>query len=75
MIGEASLWKPGLRIYHMTGVATELREEGAPAWSGLSSSSGRRAGRSRSAMMDGTAVPPGASDSDAAYRRRQCGTH
>lgn len=32
VIAEASMWKPGLRIYHMTGVATELREEGAPAW-------------------------------------------
>ena len=32
VIGEASMWKPGLRIYHMSGVATELREEGAPPW-------------------------------------------
>ncbi|HEY6495626.1 MAG TPA: beta-ketoacyl synthase [Trebonia sp.] len=32
VIAEASMWKPGLRIYHMSGVATELREEGAPAW-------------------------------------------
>lgn len=30
--GEASMWKPGLRIYHLTGVAAELREEGAPPW-------------------------------------------
>lgn len=30
--GEASLWKPGLRIYHLTDAAVELREEGAPPW-------------------------------------------
>ena len=32
VVGEASLWKPGLRIYHLTGAAIELREEGAPPW-------------------------------------------
>ena len=31
-VGEASMWKPGLRIYHLTGAAVELREEGAPPW-------------------------------------------
>jgi 3-hydroxymyristoyl/3-hydroxydecanoyl-(acyl carrier protein) dehydratase len=31
-VGEASVWKPGLRIYHLTGAAVELREEGAPPW-------------------------------------------
>jgi 3-hydroxymyristoyl/3-hydroxydecanoyl-(acyl carrier protein) dehydratase len=31
-VAEASLWKPGLRIYHLTGAAVELREEGAPPW-------------------------------------------
>jgi 3-hydroxymyristoyl/3-hydroxydecanoyl-(acyl carrier protein) dehydratase len=30
--GDASLWKPGLRIYHLTDAAVELREEGAPPW-------------------------------------------
>lgn len=32
VVGEASLWKPGLRIYHLTDAAVELREEGAPPW-------------------------------------------
>ncbi|MBW0118767.1 beta-ketoacyl synthase, partial [Pseudonocardia abyssalis] len=27
---DASMWKPGLRIYELTGVAVELREAGAP---------------------------------------------
>jgi 3-hydroxymyristoyl/3-hydroxydecanoyl-(acyl carrier protein) dehydratase len=31
-VAEASLWKPGLRIYHLTDAAVELREEGAPPW-------------------------------------------
>ncbi len=31
-VGEASMWKPGLRIYHLTGAAVELREEGVPPW-------------------------------------------
>ncbi|MTD54404.1 beta-ketoacyl synthase [Amycolatopsis pithecellobii] len=30
--GEASVWKPGLRIYELTGVAVELREPGARPW-------------------------------------------
>jgi 3-hydroxymyristoyl/3-hydroxydecanoyl-(acyl carrier protein) dehydratase len=30
--GDASLWKPGLRVYELTDVAVELREEGAPSW-------------------------------------------
>jgi 3-hydroxymyristoyl/3-hydroxydecanoyl-(acyl carrier protein) dehydratase len=30
--GDASLWKPGLRIYHLADAAVELREEGAPPW-------------------------------------------
>jgi 3-hydroxymyristoyl/3-hydroxydecanoyl-(acyl carrier protein) dehydratase len=30
--GDASLWKPGLRIYQLTDAAVELREEGAPTW-------------------------------------------
>ncbi len=29
---EASLWKPGLRIYELDGVAVELRAPGAPPW-------------------------------------------
>ena len=32
VIGDASLWKPGLRIYDLTDAAVELREEGAPPW-------------------------------------------
>ncbi|OEV09697.1 beta-ketoacyl synthase, partial [Streptomyces nanshensis] len=30
--GDASMWKPGLRIYELTGVAVELRTEGARPW-------------------------------------------
>ncbi|GAA2805541.1 beta-ketoacyl synthase [Saccharopolyspora taberi] len=30
--GDASVWKPGLRIYELTDVAVELREEGAQPW-------------------------------------------
>lgn len=30
--GEASLWKPGLRIYELTGATVELRERGAQPW-------------------------------------------
>lgn len=29
---DASLWKPGLRIYELTGLAVELRERGASPW-------------------------------------------
>jgi len=29
---EASLWKPGLRIYELDGVTVELRAPGAPPW-------------------------------------------
>ncbi|HVV12547.1 beta-ketoacyl synthase [Amycolatopsis sp.] len=32
VIGDASLWKPGLRIYELTDVAVELRERGARPW-------------------------------------------
>lgn len=32
VIGDASVWKPGLRIYELTGIAVELREEGAQPW-------------------------------------------
>lgn len=32
VIGDASMWKPGLRIYELTDVAVELREEGAQPW-------------------------------------------
>ena len=32
VVGEASVWKPGLRIYELTDVAVELREEGAAPW-------------------------------------------
>lgn len=32
VIGEASVWKPGLRIYELTGVAVELRGAGARPW-------------------------------------------
>lgn len=32
VVGDASLWKPGLRIYELTGVAVELRERGAQPW-------------------------------------------
>ena len=31
-VADASLWKPGLRIYHLNDAAIELREEGAPPW-------------------------------------------
>ncbi|MEB3370984.1 hotdog family protein [Saccharopolyspora mangrovi] len=30
--GDASMWKPGLRIYELTDIAVELREEGARPW-------------------------------------------
>jgi len=30
---DASMWKPGLRIYEMTDLTVELRAEGAPPWS------------------------------------------
>jgi 3-hydroxymyristoyl/3-hydroxydecanoyl-(acyl carrier protein) dehydratase len=30
--GDASMWKPGLRIYELIDVAAELREEGAQPW-------------------------------------------
>jgi 3-hydroxymyristoyl/3-hydroxydecanoyl-(acyl carrier protein) dehydratase len=29
---DASVWKPGLRVYQLTDVAVELREPGAPRW-------------------------------------------
>ncbi|MFD2419704.1 beta-ketoacyl synthase [Amycolatopsis pigmentata] len=29
---DASLWKPGLRIYELTDVAVEIREQGAQPW-------------------------------------------
>jgi 3-hydroxymyristoyl/3-hydroxydecanoyl-(acyl carrier protein) dehydratase len=32
VVGDASLWKPGLRIYELTDVAVELRERGALPW-------------------------------------------
>jgi 3-hydroxymyristoyl/3-hydroxydecanoyl-(acyl carrier protein) dehydratase len=32
VVGEASLWKPGLRIYELTDIAVELRERGAQQW-------------------------------------------
>ncbi|WP_459963525.1 hotdog family protein [Nocardia sp. IFM 10818] len=32
VVGEASMWKPGLRIYELSDIAVELREEGAPPW-------------------------------------------
>lgn len=32
VIAEASVWKPGLRIYELTGVAVELRGAGAEPW-------------------------------------------
>lgn len=32
VVGDASVWKPGLRIYELTDVAAEAREKGAPAW-------------------------------------------
>lgn len=31
-VADASLWKPGLRIYQLADAAIELREEGAPPW-------------------------------------------
>jgi 3-hydroxymyristoyl/3-hydroxydecanoyl-(acyl carrier protein) dehydratase len=31
-IADASMWKPGLRIYQLTDVAVELREKGAQPW-------------------------------------------
>jgi 3-hydroxymyristoyl/3-hydroxydecanoyl-(acyl carrier protein) dehydratase len=32
VVADASLWKPGLRIYELTGIAAEAREKGAPPW-------------------------------------------
>lgn len=32
VVADASIWKPGLRIYELTDVAAEAREKGAPAW-------------------------------------------
>jgi 3-hydroxymyristoyl/3-hydroxydecanoyl-(acyl carrier protein) dehydratase len=32
LTADASMWKPGLRIYEMTDLTVELREEGAPPW-------------------------------------------
>ncbi|MFI5606903.1 beta-ketoacyl synthase [Amycolatopsis sp. NPDC051903] len=32
VVGEASVWKPGLRIYELSGVAVELRGAGAEPW-------------------------------------------
>jgi 3-hydroxymyristoyl/3-hydroxydecanoyl-(acyl carrier protein) dehydratase len=32
VIGDANMWKPTMRIYALTGVAVELREEGAQPW-------------------------------------------
>ncbi|WP_067822027.1 hypothetical protein [Nocardia inohanensis] len=32
VVGEASMWKPGLRIYELSDIAVELRAEGAPSW-------------------------------------------
>ena len=32
VVGDASVWKPGLRIYELTDIAVELREEGAQPW-------------------------------------------
>jgi 3-hydroxymyristoyl/3-hydroxydecanoyl-(acyl carrier protein) dehydratase len=32
VVADASVWKPGLRIYELTDVAAEAREKGAPAW-------------------------------------------
>ncbi|MGW4352073.1 beta-ketoacyl synthase [Nocardia sp. NPDC004582] len=32
VVGEASMWKPGLRIYELSDIAVELRAEGALPW-------------------------------------------
>jgi hypothetical protein len=32
VVGDASMWKPTMRIYALNGVAVELREEGAQPW-------------------------------------------
>jgi 3-hydroxymyristoyl/3-hydroxydecanoyl-(acyl carrier protein) dehydratase len=32
VVADASVWKPGLRIYELTDVAAEAREKGAPSW-------------------------------------------
>jgi 3-hydroxymyristoyl/3-hydroxydecanoyl-(acyl carrier protein) dehydratase len=32
LIADASLWKPGLRVYELTDLAVELREKGAQPW-------------------------------------------
>jgi 3-hydroxymyristoyl/3-hydroxydecanoyl-(acyl carrier protein) dehydratase len=32
VVADASLFKPGLRIYELDGIATEIREKGAPQW-------------------------------------------
>ncbi|MCE0764872.1 beta-ketoacyl synthase [Pseudonocardia kujensis] len=32
VVADASVWKPGLRIYELSDVAAEAREKGAPAW-------------------------------------------
>jgi 3-hydroxymyristoyl/3-hydroxydecanoyl-(acyl carrier protein) dehydratase len=32
VVADASMWKPGLRIYQLTDIAVELREQGAQPW-------------------------------------------
>ncbi|MFC4943055.1 beta-ketoacyl synthase [Pseudonocardia sp. GCM10023141] len=32
VVADASLWRPGLRIYELDGIAAEAREKGAPLW-------------------------------------------
>ncbi|KLL12148.1 beta-ketoacyl synthase [Protofrankia coriariae] len=32
VVADASVWKPTMRIYELTDVAVELRDEGAPPW-------------------------------------------
>jgi hypothetical protein len=32
VVADARMWKPGLRIYELTDIAVELREEGAQPW-------------------------------------------
>ncbi|MGF7233515.1 MAG: beta-ketoacyl synthase [Frankia sp.] len=32
VVADASVWKPGLRIYELIDIAAELREPGAPQW-------------------------------------------
>jgi hypothetical protein len=32
VIADASMWKPGIRVYELTDIGVELRESGAAPW-------------------------------------------